>query len=246
MIATPDEQHAEDVRDALAKRPKAIVVEKPLATDGREGLGLLGEASRLGIGIVVDLPRRFHSGVRAVQRLIEAGELGSPVAATFVYSGAPAHSAVHMLDLFHTWWGEGWSAKVKGRHGNRALIELSRAGITVAATFIEMPAHAYYVFEMSVYCTNGKIELAHSPERLEVSMLAPHPLYPSFRVLVPEHTFAMEEEPLLLRTMEAVVGTIRSVAAMRAQLERETASQHFSAVVLDLLSDAPLAGKRVA
>jgi len=235
-IATPDEGHADDLRNVLACRPKAILVEKPLATDPAEGSRLLKDAAEAGIPVLVDFPRRFHSGVGAVSRLIEDGKLGAPVAGTFVYSGEASHSASHMLDLFHTWWGGGWSAGLKGRHGNTTLIELSRGADKVAATFISMPAGAYYVWEMRVYCASGKIELSNSPETLTVDLLAPHPLYPSFNVLTHKHTFAMENEPLLNQTFESLNAIASSPAKGRSQLERERGSQEFSGRMLELLA----------
>jgi predicted dehydrogenase len=234
-IATPDERHAEDLHDVLGCRPKAILVEKPLATDAAEGGRLLKQATQAGIPVLVNFPRRFHSGVSAVSRLIEDGRLGAPIAGTFVYSGAASHSASHMLDLFHTWWGGGWTAELKGRHGNTALIELSRGADKVAATFIGMPASAYYVWEMRVYCASGKVELSNSPETLTVDLVAPHPLYPSFNVLTQKHAFPMEDEPLLGRTFASLCAVALEPGQARRQLAREAESQDFSGRLLTML-----------
>jgi predicted dehydrogenase len=234
-IATPDERHAEDLHDVLGCRPKAILVEKPLATDAAEGSRLLKDAAEAGIPVLVDFPRRFHSGVSEVARLIEDGKLGAPIAGTFVYSGEASHSASHMLDLFHTWWGGGWSAEPKGRHGSTTLIELSRGADRVAATFISMPAGAYYVWEMRVYCASGKIELSESPESLTVDLLAPHQRYPSFNVLTRKHTFAMEDEPLLGRTFASLCAAALEPAQARRQLAREAESHDFNGRLLTML-----------
>jgi len=235
-IATPDERHSDDLRDALACRPKAVLVEKPLAIDAAEGGRLLKEATQARIPVLVDFPRRFHSGVSEVSRLIADGKLGAPIAGTFIHSGEASHSASHMLDLFHTWWGGGWTAELKGRHGNTTLIELRRGTETFTATFIGMPASAYYVWEMRVLCASGKIELSNSPETLSVDLLAPHPLYPAFNVLTRKHTFAMEDEPLLNLTFESLSAIATKPVLARAQLERETESQDFSGRVLGLLT----------
>jgi hypothetical protein len=234
-IATPDERHAGDLRDVLACRPKAVLVEKPLATDAAEGIQLLNEATQARIPVLVDFPRRFHSGVNEVSRLIEDGKLGAPVAGTFIHSGEASHSASHMLDLLHTWWGGGWTIELKGRHGNTTVIELRRGTETFTATFIGMPASAYYVWEMKVLCAQGKVELSNSPETLTVDLLAPHPLYPSFNVLTCKHTFAMEDEPLLSRTFESLGAIATKPALARAQLARETESQEFSGRLLTML-----------
>jgi GFO/IDH/MocA oxidoreductase family protein len=235
LIATPDTEHGADLRDVLARKPKGIVVEKPVATDGAEGLRLLEEAERLGVPVLVDFPRRWHSGVAAVTRHIAAGRLGEPVAATLTYSGGGAHSAIHMLDLFHTWWGPGWTPTLVSRTGDVALVTLGRGRDAMTASFVNLAADRYYVWEMHVWCERGKIELSRSPEVLELSGLDGHPLYSSFQVLTPRQRFQMEREPVLVRLLETLADAIADPDAARTLLRREIDSQAFSAAVLRCL-----------
>jgi Oxidoreductase family, NAD-binding Rossmann fold len=235
LIATPDAEHGADLRDVLARKPKGIVVEKPVATDGAEGLRLLEEAERLGVPVLVDFPRRWHSGVAAAARHIAAGRLGMPIAAALTYSGDGAHSAVHMLDLFHTWWGPGWTPTLVSRASDVALVTLRHGRDALTASFVNVPADCYYVWEMHVWCERGKIELSRSPEVLEVSGLDGHPLYSSFQVLTPRECFPMEHEPVLVRLMDTLAGAIADPDAARALLRREMDSQAFSAEVLRCL-----------
>jgi len=237
-IATPDAQHTADFRDLLARKPKAILMEKPVATDREEASGLLREANRLGIPVLVDFPRRWHTGVAAVSEQIAQGRLGKPVAATFVYSGEAVHSAVHLLDLFHAWWGGGWNVVLESRQGNAAHMTFNRKSEVVATSFIHMPAESYYALEMQVYCEKGKIELSHSPEMLDINELRPHPLYPSFQVLTPLKSFQMEAEPLLVRMLETLADMIANPDVAKAQAKREMDSQEFSGQVLRWL-EAP-------
>ena len=235
LIATPDAEHGADLRDVLVRKPKGIVVEKPVATDGAEGLRLLEEAERLGVPVLVDFPRRWHSGVAAAARHIAAGRLGTPVAAALTYSGDGAHSAVHMLDLFHTWWGPGWTPTFVSRAGDVALVTLRHGRDALTASFVNVAADRYYVWEMHVWCERGKIELSRSPEVLEVSGLDGHPLYSSFQVLTPRERFPMEHEPVLVRLMDTLAAAIADPDAARALLRREMDSQAFSAEVLRCL-----------
>lgn len=237
-IATPDAQHAADFRDVLARKPKAILMEKPVATDREEASGLLREANRLGVPVLVDFPRRWHSGVAAVSEQIAQGRLGRPLATTFVYSGEAVHSVVHMLDLFHAWWEGGWDVVLESRRGNAAHLTFSRKSEVVATSFINVPAQSYYALEMQVYCEKGKIELSHSPETLDINELRPHLLYPSFQVLTPLKSFQMEAEPLLIRMMETLADMIADPDVAKAQAKREMDSQEFSGQVLRWL-EAP-------
>jgi len=235
LIATPDAEHGADLRDVLARKPKGIVVEKPVATDGAEGLRLLEEAERLGVPVLVDFPRRWHSGIAAAAQHIGAGRLGMPIAATLTYSGDGAHSAVHMLDLFHTWWGPGWTPTLVSRTGDVALVTFRHGRDALTASFVNVPADRYYVWEMHVWCERGKIELSRSPEVLEVSGVDAHPLYSAFQVLTPRERFQMEDEPVLVRMMETLAAAIADHDAARMLLRREIDSQAFSAEVLRCL-----------
>jgi hypothetical protein len=231
FVATPDENHAQDAYDAIAQRPKAILIEKPLARDPDEADDILAAARKTGTPILVDYPRRQHSAVADVAGQVEAGTLGHPLAATFVYSGDTAHAATHMIDLFQLWWGDWSVANAAGlTHGH--LLELQDGERRVQATFVPLPDDAHYVWELTVYCERARIRLAESPEYLEVSTPKPHPSYSAFDVLQTSARHAMEEEPLLERTVAHLVDMTRSPDIARQQLAREFASQKLCGAIL--------------
>ena len=230
-IATPDAQHAADLSDVLARKPRAVVVEKPAAEDPGDAVMLLEQAERLGIPVVVDFPRRWHSGVDMVRRAVDDGRLGEPVAAVFVYSGGAVHNAGHMVDLFHTWWGGAWSVS----RGGPGTLLLERPGRRVTASFVDLGRHPHYVWEMHVYCERGKVELARSPEVLEVSRAAAHPVYATFSVLTAAERVDMEDEPLLPRLFHQVAGLVADPERAHAWARREIDSHTFAQRVFEAL-----------
>jgi predicted dehydrogenase len=236
-IATPEAEHARDVADVLARKPKGIVVEKPLALEAEEGARLLDQADALGVVILVDFPRRWHSGVSALARQVADGRLGKPLTAVFAYSGDAARAASHMLDLFHTVWGDWDVAAVQPAAGAVSLV-LRRARASVTATFVRLPEGAPYVWEVHVYCERGKVELSHSPEVLEVSSVVPHADYPAFSVLTPLARHDMENEPLLVRMLETLAAAIGDPDAGRRLRQREQASHRLTGAVLRALEAA--------
>lgn len=235
-IATPDSEHAADLRDVLARRPRAVLVEKPVAIDGREAEALLQEACRHGIPLLVNYPRRWHSGVTMVAEMIRAGRIGRPATATFICSGGIVHNGVHMLDLFHGWWGGAWDVTLRSRHGNVTCLMFERADEAVEAIFVDLPAAEYYVWEMQVYCAKGKVELSHSPEVLSVCFPQSHHVYNSFSVLTPAQKFDMEAEPLLSRAMGKLAQLIADPEEARSHCRLEIGSQGFSGRVLRFLT----------
>ena len=239
-IATPDDQHAQDLSDVLDRQPRAVVVEKPLATDPDQAEHLLERARDESVAVLVDFPRRYHTGVAAVGALISGGRLGSPLAGSFVFSGTPAHSAVHMLDLFHTWWGDGWRPRLIGSGSSSAMIELGRDGQKVSINVTSLPSDHHYLWEMHIFCERGKITLMSSPEVLSVDLTGKHPVYAAVDVLAPQLRFEMESEPLLTGLMNAVVDAIEAPGNNDLLLDREIGSQRFSGGVLRLLQSAEI------
>ena len=235
-IATPDAQHAADLRDAIARAPRAILVEKPVALDPEEAHALLDAARKNRVPVLTDFPRRYHSATTAVARSIADGTLGAPLAATFIYSGDAAHSAVHMIDLLHGWWGH-WNIAQTTRNGPAQTIALQRDRQTLSVCFIALPADGHYVWDMAVYCEGGRIRLADSPETFDLSLTAPHPRYTEFTVLHPVQAADMESEPLLERVMAGLLSIANDAEAGARQLAYEASAQKFNGAVLKTLTD---------
>jgi hypothetical protein len=234
-VATPENAHAADLRDVLARAPRAVVMEKPVALDADEGARLLREAEARGIAVLVDYPRRWHSGVAALAGHVAEGRLGAPMAVVLAYSGESVRAATHMLDLFHTCWGGGWQAC---RSGGAGHLVLRRGREALPVSCVRLPARPYYLWEMHVYCGRGKVQLAGSPEVLDVQVLAPHPTYPSYEVLTTLERHRMEDEPLLPRLMQALADAIATPHRARALLRREMESHALGAGVLACLDEA--------
>lgn len=234
FIATPNDRHAEDASDAIAQSPKAILVEKPLAKDPDAADALLRMAESHDVPLMVDYPRRAHSAIAAVGEQVRAGALGHPAAGTFVYSGDAGHAATHMIDLFQGWWGS-WTAARSAGTAEACMVELQNGANRFAATFISLPGGAHYVWELTVFCQHGRVRLSESPEYLDVSTPKPHPAYDAFDVLQSDARYAMEDEPLLERTMDRLVQMARDPEAARRQHVRETESQALCGDILRAL-----------
>jgi predicted dehydrogenase len=231
-IATPDAQHANDLREAFRHPLRAILVEKPVALPGDEGLLLLEEAQRRGVAVLVNFPRRWHSRIAELKERIAQKELGQPEEAVFICSGPFYHNGVHMLDLFQTCWGTDWEVHLRSKIGSVSTFELTRGEKTVRAVVVETPASRYYLWEMHVYCSKGKVELAHNPEIMTVSTVEKHPFYSDFNVLIPAEKYLMDDEPLLSRWMTTVTVLLEDPKEKSRSLEHEIAAERFRNKIL--------------
>jgi predicted dehydrogenase len=227
FIATPDPAHAADVRDVIRRRPRALLVEKPFASDDDEALELMQAAARARVPILVDFPRREHSAVRHVSRLLRTGRLGAIKRITGLYSGGVRHNGVHLLDLVAEWQpGVRSVRRVSARPGATHLELHSRAGI-VPLILSDGAQPACYVWELRVETERGRIDLSGAPEMLRVSRTGSHPNYPGFRTLIEGQARPMEEEPLLLRVVARAARLTASRAAARQQWILERSRQRF-------------------
>jgi predicted dehydrogenase len=233
-IATPDEAHSTDLADVLERRPRAILIEKPVAIEPDDAERLLSRARQVGVPVMVNYPRRHHTAVRRVGTAVAAGRFARPDALVLVASGSPAHNLPHATDLFHTIWGGDWAVERGGGSDGGACLRCQRGDAAFPLLVYTRP-DGDYLWEMHVYTPDGKFELSGSPEVLTMSTTRPHPEFPSYRVLTPEFTGGMEDEPLLPRTVEALRSLISERAAAEAS-ERELASQRFTSSVLRCLS----------
>jgi predicted dehydrogenase len=125
VIASPTATHHSLTRAALA-RGLHVLVEKPLApsvSDATELAALAGEARRV---LMVGHVFLFHEGIRAVKRLIEAGELGRVQYIQSVRTNlGPIRTdvsalwdlAAHDVSIFHYWLG-GAPSRATGKGGS--------------------------------------------------------------------------------------------------------------------------------
>jgi hypothetical protein len=226
-IATPDAAHAADLREVLARRPRAVLVEKPLATRDDEATELLRLARKLSVPLLVDFPRREHPAVRAVTRALRSGKLGEIRRITGLCSGGIRHNGVHQLDLVAEWFPRVDSVRKLGGGPTELLLELCAGSRRVPFWLTEATQPGCYVWELRIETERGRVELSGSPERLCVSRPGPHPNYPGFTALLPKRERPMETEPLLLHVLGRLAKLATCPAAARAQWELELERQRF-------------------
>jgi predicted dehydrogenase len=97
VIATPSALHAEQSIAALA-RGKAVFCQKPLARNAGEARRVVDAARASNRLLGVDLSYRRTSAVRAIERLVRAGDLGRIYAVDLVFHNAYGPEAPWFYD----------------------------------------------------------------------------------------------------------------------------------------------------
>ncbi|KIW29274.1 uncharacterized protein PV07_05099 [Cladophialophora immunda] len=87
IICVPSALHVQVATEILkTAKPKAILVEKPFATESASGEQLLALANAQGCKVAVGHHRRFHAAIKAAKQAISSGRLGRLVAITGVWT----------------------------------------------------------------------------------------------------------------------------------------------------------------
>jgi predicted dehydrogenase len=124
-LSSPTYLHYRLLTNILAKRPMAVICEKPLEIN-YERSRLIAELSlKYKIPVLVNYFRRFEPGVVKLKALIDQSLLGSPISGIVWYSGGLVNNASHYIDL------------IQFLLGNISLIEVYRIGQKISPYDIE-------------------------------------------------------------------------------------------------------------
>jgi len=100
--------------DAIAARPRALLLEKHLSASLAEADAIVTAGERARIPLIVNLTFRFATGVQALAERVRGGAIGA-VRTVICYPGPLlVHSGVHFFDLCR-YFGAGEARRVFGR-----------------------------------------------------------------------------------------------------------------------------------
>ncbi len=232
LIATPDECHVDDFEDVLRRRPKAVMVEKPLAPSVADTRRLVTQAREQSTAVLVDFPRRWHPGVRHIGEALATGEFGTMRRISANISGGLRHNGVHLLDLIAAWCPAIESVRLVVQEQDAAwfVLETKQGGIDFH--FSRSVQAGCYVCDLRFETEHARIEFCDSPEILRLSRPAGHPNYPGYQALICERTWPMEDEPILVGMLAHLTELIGNPEAADAQAKLEIEREEFFAEVL--------------
>ncbi|OHD70268.1 MAG: hypothetical protein A2W19_07205 [Spirochaetes bacterium RBG_16_49_21] len=198
IIATWTGSHDAIAVEAARNGARMIVLEKPMASSLSRCRRIITECSDQGTAIIINHERRYDSRYRKVKELIGRGKIGEikTVHASILTSGGGRplheegggpllHDGTHLVDMLRYLFGEiiaveGLFQRTGRRSGyeDRALAWLTTEhGVEV---FLEAGgSRNYFVFELEISGTEGKIVIGNGYEKLHRSR--PSRFYSGFR-----------------------------------------------------------------
>lgn len=96
-VAVPDQYHYSVVRDAVAIRPKVVIIEKPIAIDINEGIQLVEFVTKHNICAEVNYSRRFINGFSYLKEQLPY--FGDLLGGSVLYGKGLLHNGSHMVNL---------------------------------------------------------------------------------------------------------------------------------------------------
>jgi predicted dehydrogenase len=207
-VCTPDATHAAVLRQVMAhpRAPRAILCEKPLATELGEAQALVAEARARGIVLAVAYMRRHARNLRALRDFVLRGGVGEVRAVTGWYGKGTLHNGSHWFDLLRMLAGEVVRVRgvdVLGEEGADPTLDVllwTEPG--ALATLRATDASTFTVFEMDLVGSAGRVLITDSGHRIDVLRAGPSPRYSGYTELLPEARDFGDRRDLMLHAVE--------------------------------------------
>jgi len=186
IISTPTETHLEVVKEALDLKPKAILLEKPLANSTEDGRTIVQLCKSAGVLLAVNYFRRFDKRIVEIGEQIQSGDFGRPCFVSCVYSGGLLNNGSHYLDMLMAWFG-------KPRAVNRLSVPTDAGAGPITSAFIldyldfhvsfEAVEPNYGLGEFDLFFERGRVRFENYCEDVIVMGSEIDPIFPRYKRL---------------------------------------------------------------
>jgi predicted dehydrogenase len=159
VLATPPAGRASLLAEVLQRKPKVVIVEKPLALDIAEARSMVAAAERAGAALRVNFHRRFDARHRRWRALAPK----SPRAIALRYGKGLFNYASHMVDLLMDWYGPVAEVRALGpvpigaSDPNPGFVCRMAAGFDAVAMGVD--GLDYDLFEIDILGSDSRVEM---------------------------------------------------------------------------------------
>ncbi|WP_425058496.1 Inositol 2-dehydrogenase/D-chiro-inositol 3-dehydrogenase [Sporomusa carbonis] len=190
-ICTPPAHHLPAIYSILEKsKPKVIFCEKPLVSSVDEAIALKQLLQAANCLLVPNLSRRWNSGMQRVKTHVISGRYGELQKVHARYTRGIFNTGAHLFDLIHWWAGQIDEVQVVERvktsadnDSDPSFTFTFRIGKNIGGFAEAFDDEQYYLFEMDLYFSQGKIEIRNSGDDAFYYQVGEHRLFSGFKSL---------------------------------------------------------------
>lgn len=190
-ICTPASNHLSVIVSALqGVAPKIIFCEKPLVTDLTQAMQLQEILKKSNCLLIPNLSRRWNSGMGRIREHILSGMYGELQKVHVRYTRGIYNTGAHLFDLLRWWIGSieyvgvvekvPTSSECNGEPTFTFNFRMNNNIIGFAEAFND---EQYYMVEIDLYFSQGKIEFRNSGNDVFYYQVAEHHLFTGFKSL---------------------------------------------------------------
>lgn len=190
-ICTPPVHHLPAIQYILGNSTaKIIFCEKPLVHSLQEAALLKKTLKDSTCLLVPNLSRRWNSGMQRVKKTIASEKYGELQKIYVKYTRGIYNTGAHIFDLIHWWVGQIDQVQVVHRVDTSADADNDpsftftfRIGDKITGFAEAFNDKQYYLFEIDLYFSHGKISICNSGDEVSYYCVGDHPLFSGFKSL---------------------------------------------------------------
>lgn len=217
-ICTPPWCHLSDIKKVLVStKPKVIFCEKPIAQNIKDAMEIRSCLEQNNTLLIPNISRRWNSGMIQVKKCIEEKKYGDLKKIHIRYTRGIYNTGAHLFDLLKMWTGN----SIKKVQALKKIYTTSEDEGELSFSFyfqqendVDGFAEAfddtqYYIFEIDLFFSNGKIEFRNSGDDIFYYGIATHHLFSGFQELVLEkHEKNLLKESCLKNAINNIVNVL--------------------------------------
>ncbi len=193
-ICTPVNLRLGAIRAAVAGGVRVILCEKPLAATLDEARTISELIFESPARLALNYLRRWDPGVREALALFRRGDLGRIQKGIATYGKGVANNGSHHLDLLIALFGLPASVQALGSIDDRssqddptidARLSFGIDGEALDIYLLALDHRHFTLFELDLIGTRGRLRMIDRGGRIEISTVAPDPLFAGYRGLRP-------------------------------------------------------------
>lgn len=179
------------VEAALARKPRLLVLEKPMAGNVAEARAIAEAADRHGVALRINFHRRFDPRHQALRKALPY----SPRHVVMRYGKGLFNYGSHLVDLLIDWFGPAMEVQALppvGEGSDPALTFRVRMRSGLDAVLIGMHDLSYDQFEVDLFFADRRIEVANGGTEIRQYVVTADRYYKGYDQLGPATTIGAD------------------------------------------------------